>query len=219
MKVLITNRLPEDIVRRISASHEVTSQSQDAPMDRQQVLDQVASCHGLLCMLSDTVNSELLNRAPNLKVVSNCAVGFDNIDVEAATSRGVLVTNTPGVLTNATADLAMALILSVGRRVVEGDRRVRQGQFRRWAPFQFLGQEITGKTLGIVGLGRIGRAVVRRAQRFEMPVVYYQRHRLPADQEQALGVTYLGLDQLLSQADFIPMAELVLSVERSVLTV
>lgn len=205
MKVLITNRFPEDVVRRISASHEVSSQSQDAPMDRQQLLGQVASCHGLLCMLSDAVDNVVLDRAPNLKVVSNCAVGFDNIDVEAATRRGILVTNTPGVLTNATADLAMALMLSVGRRVVEGDRRVRIGAFRNWAPFKFLGHEISGKTLGIIGLGRIGKAVARRAKGFEMPVVYYHRHRLPSDQEQALGVTYLPLEQVLSQADFVSL--------------
>ena len=199
MKVLITNRFPDDIVQRISDSHEVTCPSQDAPMDYPQVLGQVASCHGLLCIISDTVDSALLDQSPDLKVVANLGVGFNNIDVEAATKRGIIVTNTPGVLTNATADLAMALILSVGRRVVEGDRRVRQEAFRYWAPFTFLGHEVSGKTLGVIGLGRIGSAVARRAKGFEMPVVYYHRHRLSSDQEQALGVTYLPLEQLLSQ--------------------
>lgn len=205
MKVLITNRFPEDVVHRISAAHEVSGHFQDVPMGYQQLLDQAASCHGLLCMLSDTVDSALLDRAPKLKVVSNCAVGFDNIDVEAATKRGVLVTNTPGVLTNATADLAMALILSVGRRVVEGDRLVRQGQFRFWAPFHFLGHEISGKTLGIIGLGRIGRAVARRADGFDMPVIYHNRQRLDPNREKALGVTYLSLEQLLARADIVSL--------------
>lgn len=205
MKVLITNRFPEDVIRRISASHEVSGHFQDAPMDRHQLLGQVASCHGLLCMLSDTVDSPLFDRAPNLKVVSNCAVGFDNIDIEAATKRGVLVTNTPGVLTDATAELAFALILSVGRRVVEGDRCVRQGQFRFWAPFHFLGHEISGKTLGIIGLGRIGRALARRAKGFNMPVVYHNRQRLDPDSEKALRVSYLPLEQLLAQADIVSL--------------
>jgi glyoxylate reductase len=205
MKVLITNRFPEDVVRRISDLHEVSSHFEDAPMDRHQLSDRVASCHGLLCMIADTVDRSILEQAPDLKIVANYGVGYNNIDVKAASQRGILVTNTPGVLTNATADLAMALILAMGRRVVEGDRLVRQGRFRYWAPFHFLGCEISGKTLGIIGLGRIGRAVARRASGFEMPVVYYNRHRLDPDQEQALGVTYLPLEQLLAQADIVSL--------------
>ena len=205
MKVLITNRFPEDAIQRISASHEVSGHFQDSPMDRRQLLEDVAQCHGLLCTISNVVDRAVLDQAPDLKIVANYGVGYNNIDVDAATRRGILVTNTPGVLTNATADLAMALILSLGRRVVEGDRRVRQGQFRYWPLFQFLGHEISGKTLGIIGLGRIGQAVARRANGFAMPLIYYNRHRLDADQEQSLGATYVSLEQLLAQADIVSL--------------
>lgn len=205
MRVLITNRFPDDVVQRISNIHEVSGHFQDAPMDHRLLVDRVASCHGLLCMVSDTVDRAVLERAPELKIVANYGVGYNNIDVAEATRRNILVTNTPGVLTNATADLAMALILSVGRRVVEGDRLVRGGQFRFWAPFHFLGHEISGKTLGIIGLGRIGRAVARRAAGFDMPVVYHNRHRLDPDGEQALGATYLPFEELLARADIISL--------------
>jgi glyoxylate reductase len=151
------------------------------------------------------VDDELFDRAPDLRVVANCAVGYDNIDVAAATQRGIVVTNTPGVLTDSTADLAFALMLAVGRRVVEGDRRVREGRFKHFVPFQFLGTDISGKVLGIVGLGRIGMAVARRAAGFDMQVVYHNRHRLAADQEAALGASYADLNALLARSDYVSL--------------
>ena len=174
-------------------------------MDREALMSAVREQHGLLCMITDLVDEELLDQAPDLKMVANFGVGFNNIDVAAATARGIPVSNTPGVLTDATADLTLALILAVGRRVVEGDAYTREGRFQFWAPFHFLGHEITGKTLGIIGMGRIGAAVARRAAGFKMPVLYHNRSRLLKEEEAAIGARYVDFATLLRQSDFVSM--------------
>jgi glyoxylate reductase len=203
MKVLVTGHLPDDVVAPLVERFDVTMHPVDQPMDRNTLLSSVADKQGLLCMITDTVDGALIDRAPDLKMVANFGVGFNNIDVEAATARAIMVSNTPGVLTDATADITMALILSVGRRVVEGDKYTRQGQFKFWAPFHFLGHEITGKTLGIIGMGRIGTAVARRAAGFNMPLIYHNRRPIPKEKEQALGVRYADMETLLHQSDFV----------------
>ena len=205
MNVLVTGNLPEAEINRIEREHRVQVHRQDFPMERRAVLESIGSKHGMLSMITDTVDSQLLERAPELKIIANFGVGYNNIDVPAATRRGIMVTNTPGVLTDTTADLAITLILSVARRVVEGDRITRQGRFRFWAPFHFLGHEITGKTLGIVGMGRIGQAVARRAAGFDMRVLYHNRHALPEEEEQKLKVHYADLKTLLQEADFVSL--------------
>lgn len=205
MKVLVTGRIPEEVLTQIAAVHTVESNPEDRPMARAEVLQRLADKDGLLSMITDTVDREMLDHAPRLKVVANHAVGYNNVDVAAATARGIPVTNTPGVLTDATADITLGLILAVGRRMVEGDRRNREGRFRYWAPLLFLGTEITGKTLGIIGMGRIGRAVVKRSRGFDMPVIYHSRTRLSAAEEAALGVSYRSLDALLAEADFVSL--------------
>jgi glyoxylate reductase len=205
MKVLVTGRLPEEIVAALRVDHEVVVNDKDQPMARDEVLRQITDKHGLLSMLTDRVDEELIEKAPNLKMIANCAVGFNNVDIAAATKRGILVSNTPGVLTDATADLTFALILSVARRVVQGDAMTRSGGFKSWAPFLFLGSEVTGKTLGIIGLGEIGKAVALRARCFRMPVLYYNRSRLPDSQEQELTATYTDFSTLLSRSDFISL--------------
>jgi glyoxylate reductase len=173
-------------------------------MPRAELLDRVAGKDGLVAMLTDRVDGELLDRAgPRLRVVANFAVGHDNLDLEACTARGVLATNTPDVVTEATADLTWALLLASARRVADGDRFLRARRSWVWGPEFFLGFEVHGKTLGVVGLGRIGRAVVRRAAGFGMPVVYTARQRRPPDREAALGVAWRELDQLLAEADFV----------------
>jgi glyoxylate reductase len=205
MHVLVTGNLPDSEIDRIEKEHRVQAHRRDCPMERRSLLESIGDKQGLLSMITDTVDSELLDRAPELKVIANFGVGYNNIDVPAATRRGILVTNTPGVLTDTTADLTMALILAVARRVVEGDRRTRQGRFRFWAPFHFLGHEITAKTLGIVGMGRIGRAVARRAAGFSMRVLYHNRQRLAVEEEQVLQVQYAELKTLLQEADFVTL--------------
>jgi glyoxylate reductase len=205
MNVLVTGNLPDTLIARIESEHRVEVHRQDRPMERRVLLESIGDKQGLLSMITDAVDQELLDHAPDLKIVANFGVGFNNIDVPVATQRGILVTNTPDVLTDATADLTMALILAVARRVVEGDRRTRQGRFKFWAPFNFLGHDITGKTLGIVGLGRIGRAVARRASGFDMRVLYHNRKPLPLEEERALQVHYCDLKTLLQEADFISL--------------
>ena len=173
-------------------------------MPRAELLERVEGKAGLVAMLTDRVDGELLDRAgPGLRAVANYAVGFDNLDLEACTARGVLATNTPDVVTEATADLAWALLLAAARRVAEGDRFLRARRPWVWGPEFFLGFEVHGKTLGVIGLGRIGRAVARRATGFGMAVRYTARHRLPAAEEAALGVAWRELDELLAEADFV----------------
>jgi glyoxylate reductase len=203
MKVLVTGHLPDDIVAPLAERFDVTMHPLDQPMERNAILASIADKQGLLCMITDTVDAALIDRAPDLKMVANFGVGFNNIDVDAASDRAIMVSNTPGVLTDATADITMALILAVGRRVAEGDKHTRQGEFKFWAPFHFLGHDITGKTLGIVGMGRIGAAVARRAAGFNMPLIYHNRRPIPRQKEQTLGVRYVDMETLLRQSDFV----------------
>jgi len=205
MKVLVTGRIPEEIMDLLKEEHQVEANEEDRPMERERLLRRVTDKEGLLCMITDRIDEELLDRAPHLKMIANFGVGFNNIDIEAVTERGIPVSNTPGVLTDATADITVTLILATARRVVEGDRRTREGEFRFWAPLHFLGRDITGKTLGIIGLGRIGRAVAQRARGFDMRILYNNHHQIVVSEEEALGVEYTDLKTLLSTADFISL--------------
>jgi glyoxylate reductase len=205
MKVLVTGRLPEQVMAVIKEEHDVEAHGEDRPMERQRLLDLVGDKEGLLCMITDRIDREVVERAPKLKMIANLAVGYDNIDVAAATVRGIPVSNTPNVLTDATADITFALILATARRVVEGDRRTRAGEFRFWAPLHFLGREVSGKILGIIGFGRIGRAVARRAKGFEMRILYHSRRRLEILEEKELGVSYSDFNGLLEKSDFVTL--------------
>jgi glyoxylate reductase len=202
--VLVTRGVPERVRRHLAGRCRLEVWEGEGVMPRGELLERVAGKDGLLAMLTDRVDDELLERAgPGLRVVANFAVGFDNLDLEACTARGVLATNTPDVVTEATADLAWALLLAAARRVAEGDRFLRARTPWIWGPEFFLGFEVHGKTLGVVGLGRIGQAVARRASGFGMPVLYTARRRLDPEREAALGVAWRELDQLLAEADFV----------------
>jgi len=205
MRVFITARVPEEALARITPEHEVEIHDEDRPIDRARMLQSVGNKEGLLCTITDRIDREVLERAPYLKVIANNGVGIDHIDIQAASVRKIPVTNTPGVLTDETADLTFALILATARRIVEGDAKTREGEFKYWAPMHFLGWKVTGKTLGIVGLGRIGQAVAKRARGFDMKVVYHSRTRLDPSQEKDLGVSFLPLDELLREADFVSL--------------
>jgi glyoxylate reductase len=205
MQILASGRLPDTVRERLMAHHEVTVNLNDAPMERADLLDQIAGKSGLLCMITDRVDERLLARAPDLKMVANCGVGYDNIDVAACSRRGILVSNTPGVLTEATAELTWALLLAISRNVVSGDAYTRAGKFRFWAPLHFLGSEVSGKTLGIIGMGRIGRAVARRAAGFSMPVVYHNRSPLPTEQVADFKGEAVSLETLLERADYVSL--------------
>ncbi len=205
MKTLITSRLPEESVTPLKKEHEVDMSPHDRPMPRGELLERVADKDGVITMLTDKVDVEFLSRSPKLKMVANYAVGFDNIDLNAAKARGVKVSNTPGVLVDATADLAFALLLTVARRIVEGDRIVRANEFKFLAPLLYLGTEVHGKTLGIVGLGGIGQAVARRARGFNMRILYFKHTRLSESLEQELGATYVDMTTLLTESDFLSL--------------
>jgi glyoxylate reductase len=199
--LFLTRRSPEPGPTILAPVFEVRGGTEDRAATREEILAGVAGVDAILCFLTDRIDQHVMDAAgPQLRVISNFAVGYDNIDVAAATERGVLVTNTPGVLTDATADLAWALILAVSRRVAEGDHRVRAGVFDPWGPFVLLGRQVFGATLGIVGIGRIGKAVARRAQGFNMKVLYTRAGGPlpdPGDWE------YKALDDLLLMSDFV----------------
>ncbi|HOF03985.1 MAG TPA: D-glycerate dehydrogenase [Syntrophales bacterium] len=203
--ILVAGNLPGEVLDYLREDFEVVYHAQDRPLPRERLLRSLPDKTGLLSMITDRIDEEVFDRAPHLVMVANMAVGYNNIDVAAATRRGILVSNTPGVLTETTADLAFALLLAAARRVIEGDRMVRSGRFKFWAPFHFLGREVAGKTLGIIGMGRIGRAVARRARGFGMTVVYYSRSPLKKSLEKRLHATFLPLEALLREADYVSL--------------
>jgi glyoxylate reductase len=187
-----------------AAGFDIDQHPHDQPPTRGELRRHVGDADALLCMLTERIDAELLDGAPRLQVVANFAVGYDNIDVRAASDRGVVVTNTPDVLTEATADLTWALLLAVARRIGEGDRLVRSGRWEGWGPTQLLGAPVHGATLGIVGLGQIGRAVARRANGFAMDVRYHNRRRdRPAEVD--TGATFVELDELFESADIVSL--------------
>jgi glyoxylate reductase len=205
-RVFVSRRIPEDGLRPIEADCEATIWPDELPPPRDALLDAVAGCDGILTLLTDQVDDELLDAAgPQLRVVSNYAVGFDNIDVPACTRRGIPVGNTPGVLTDTTADLAFALLMAAARRLPEGDRYVRLGQWRTWGPMLLLGTDVHGGTLGIVGFGRIGQALARRASGFGMTILYHDVNRLPDEVSSPLGATFVELDELFARSDFVSL--------------
>ena len=196
---------PESLEALREAGLEVVARSEDTPLPPEQLREAVRDADVLICLLTDRIDADLLAGADRLGLVANVAVGFDNIDAAAATAAGVAVSNTPGVLTDATADLAFSLILATARRIPEGDAFLRAGRYRHWKLAQEqLGADVFGQTLGVYGFGQIGRAVARRAiGGFEMTVNYHDARRLPADEERALGVTWMELDELLATSDFV----------------
>jgi glyoxylate reductase len=207
MKVFVSRAIPPAGLQVLEAATnlEIDYNPHDAGLSKADLIARAAQTEGLLCLLTDTIDAEVLASCPNLKVVSNMAVGFNNIDVAEATRRGILVTNTPGVLTDATADLTWALLLAVARRIGEGERMVRAGEWHGWGPLQLLGGEVNGKTLGIIGMGRIGQAVARRALGFNMKVIYHNRSVLDPALESELKATGVGLDELIATSDFVSL--------------
>ena len=204
--VFVTRPLPDPGINvLIESGFEVRANNEDRPLLREELMAGVQGADALLCMLSDRIDTELLEAAPALRVVSNYAVGFDNIDVAAARQRGIEVTTTPGVLTDATADLAWALLLAAARNLGAGERLVRAGEWTGWSPTQLLGEPLRNQTLGIVGMGAIGQAVARRAHGFGMHVVYCNRNRVESEIEDSLDAEFVALDDLLRRSDFISL--------------
>ena len=204
-RVFVSAPLPGNAVERLAAEHEVVVGATGEGVYGEAFTAGAATFDALLTLLSDVIDAPLLARAPSVRVVANYAVGTDNIDLAAWGARGVTVTNTPGVLTEATADLAFGLLLAAARRIVEGDRMVRIGDFTGWAPTLLVGKPVHGASLGILGMGRIGQAMARRARGFGMHIGYTQPRRLDPMFERALGATWMGVDELFSRSDIVTL--------------
>ncbi len=203
-KIYVTRHLPEVAFNKLANHCEVEIWDEEFPPSYAVLTEKIRDKEGLLCLLTDRIDPQLMDAAPNLKVISQCAVGFDNIDMAAATERGLPVGNTPGVLTDATADFTWSLLMSAARRVGEGIEYVKTNQWHTWGLTLLLGAEVYGATLGIVGMGRIGQAVAQRASGFNMKVLYSDAFRQP-EAEAKLGVEYRELDDLLAESDFVSL--------------
>jgi glyoxylate reductase len=202
-RVLATRPLFPAAREILNASCEVEYWTQPERISKEELFRRIADKEGLVCLLTERVNEELLRAAPKLRIASNVAVGFDNIDVPACTKRGVVATNTPGVLDETTADFAWVLLMAVARRLGEGEQLARSGNWKGWDLDQLVGTDVWGKTLGLVGFGRIGRAVARRAVGFQMKVIYSDAVRAPLDVEKELQAEYRDLNTVLAESDFV----------------
>lgn len=202
--VFVTRRIPEKGLNLVREVCQVRLWEGELPPPRNVILKEIADCDGLLCLLTDPIDAGVIAAGTHLRVISQMAVGVDNIDLRAATACGIPVGHTPGVLTEATADFTFALLMAAARRIPEGVDYVRAGKWRTWEPMGLLGVDVWGATLGIIGLGRIGTAVARRARGFAMRILYYEPVRKP-DLEAELGVEYAELDDLLARSDFVTL--------------
>jgi glyoxylate reductase len=204
MKLVITRRVFRELVERLRGSFEVVDNEEDRPWPPEELAAKLSGASGAMATVMDRFDESILAKCPDLKVISNIAVGYNNIDVAACTRRGIRVTNTPGVLDDTTADLTWSLLMAAARRIAEADAYVRRGDWKIAFGVQyFLGQDIHHATLGIIGMGRIGQAVARRARGFDMRVLYHNRSRLDGATEKALGATWVDRDTLLAQSDFV----------------
>ncbi|MBI4474802.1 MAG: D-glycerate dehydrogenase [Acidobacteria bacterium] len=203
--IYITRPVFDETVARLRREVDVRFNPEDRVLSKAQLISQLKEADGVITLITDTVDREVLDAAPRLKIISNFAVGFNNVDVEAATMAGIAVTNTPGVLTETTADFAWTLLMAAARRIVEADQFTRAKKFKAWAPRMFLGHDVYGKILGIVGLGRIGQAVARRAAGFNMMVLFYDPEPIPEHVIRELGVHKVPLEELLKVSDFVSL--------------
>lgn len=202
-KVFVTRKIPKPGLDILEERCEVKVNPSPRSLTKEELIEKTKGTDGLLCLLTDTVDKKVMDANPDLKIISNYAVGYDNIDVEEATKRNIMVTNTPGVLTDTTADLTWALLMSMARRIVEADKFTREGNFRGWEPMLFLGFDVHHATLGIIGLGRIGKTLAKRAKGFEMRVIYTDVKRASKEVEDQLRAEFVPLEDLLSTSDFI----------------
>ncbi len=202
-KVLVTHRLLPEAIVYLKAHVDFEAGTQDAVLKKEALLEKVKDKEGILPLLTATIDKDVMDAAPELKIIANCAVGYDNIDIKYARKKGIMVTNTPGVLTETTADLSWALILAVARKIPQADEFARTKKYLGWELDLFLGKEITGKCLGIIGMGRIGKAMAQRAMGFAMKIIYTDPKELPEEERRKFGASCVPLDKLLREADII----------------
>jgi glyoxylate reductase len=203
-KIFVTRRIPQPGLDMLK-DFDMTMNPEDRVLTKDELIAGSQGKEGVLCLLTDPITAEIMDALPTVRIFANYAVGFNNIDVAAATKRRVAITNTPGVLTDTTADFAWTLLMAAARRLVEADTFCRAGKFKGWGPMMLLGHDIHHKTLGIVGMGRIGQAVAHRARGFEMRVFYADEVRLAPERENELKATFVSLDQLLKESDFVSL--------------
>lgn len=203
-KVLVTSDIPIEGIELLQSYYDVQVYNSNCGIKREELIKNIRDKQAVLCLLSDIIDKEVMDSANELKVISNYAVGYNNIDMAEATRRGIAITNTPDVLTNATADLAWTLLFSAARRVVEADIYTRHGNFKAWAPKLLLGQDITGKTIGIIGAGRIGRAFGKKAMAFDMEILYHNRTREESFEKEC-GAVWVEKEELLRRSDFVSL--------------
>lgn len=202
-KIYITRRIPEQALCYLREHCDVSLwDDDDTPVPRDVLEREIENVDGLYTLLTEKIDASLLDRAKKLKVISNMAVGYNNIDVKAATERGIVVTNTPDVLTDTTADLTFALLMATARRLIEASYILRAGEWKTWSPMMLAGQDVYGATLGIIGMGRIGEAIAKRAKGFDMKVIYHNRSR-KTEAEERFGLIYTAMDELLRTSDFV----------------
>jgi glyoxylate reductase len=204
MKIFVTRKIPEPGLKLLRKNHELEINPHNRVLTKQEIIKGLKGKDGLLCLLTDQIDSDVIKSEPKLKMIASYAVGYDNIDVKTATKLKIPVSNTPGVLTDATAEMAWALIFSVSRRIVEADKFTRAGKFNGWDPMLMHGQDINGKTLGIIGAGRIGTAVALRSQGFNMKVLYVES-KANKTLEEKLNAKKVELDELIKESDFISL--------------
>lgn len=203
-KIVVTALLPGEAVNKLKEKFLVKIFPQKKCLNKDELIELLKDADGAITLLSDPLSRDVLEKT-KLKIISNYAVGYNNIDIKYATEKGIIVTNTPDVLTDATADLTLALILATARRIVEGNKFLRRGRFKGWLPQLMLGVDLKGRILGIIGMGRIGKAVARRAKAFGMEIIYNQRKKLIKSEEDALNAKFLPLDELLKKADIVSL--------------
>jgi glyoxylate reductase len=204
-KVFVSRMIPQEGLDIVLAECDAEVNVDDKHLSPAELVDKVKGKAGLLCLLTDDINEAILGASPQLKVVANVAVGYNNIDIQAATRRNIIVTNTPGVLDNTTADFTWCLLLASARRLAEAERYIRAGKYTGWGIMLLCGEDVFGKTIGICGLGRIGRGVARRAQGFEMRILYTDAVRAPVEVERELGAQFVDKETLFREADFVTL--------------
>ncbi len=202
MKIFVTRKIPESGLNLLKKEHEIDVFPHDRVPTKEEIIKGLKGKDGLLCLLSDPIDEDIIISEPNLKMIANYAVGYDNIDIHAATEKKIPVSNTPGVLTDTTAEMAWAQLFSVARRIVEGDKYTRAGKFNGWGPLLMLGQDVSKKTLGVIGAGRIGTAFALKSRGFDMNVLYTDEHNNKI-LESKINARKVGLDELLKKSDFI----------------
>jgi glyoxylate/hydroxypyruvate/2-ketogluconate reductase len=202
-RVVVTREVFDQTLAYLAEHAEVDANQEDVALTREALAQRLAASDGVICSLTDRIDAQLISSCPRLRVVSNIAVGYNNIDVDACTAHGVMATNTPGVLDDSTADLAWALMLGAARRITEVERRVRNGEWTGWRLKQWLGTDVHHATLGIVGMGRIGQAIAKRASGFDMRVLYHNRTRIDAAMQDRLNARWVTLHDLLRESDFV----------------